>query len=317
MTEEGGDCRQTKAEEPKTAVSAGEALSSRPYQPGSVARLKVARVGEMGAWLDAGTGRTGDDILLHEKQQLHPVAVGDEVEVFLYLDPKRRLTASMRVPKMREGQIARLKVINVSRDGAFLDVGAERGILLPYAGMRGRPQVGEVVWAKLYTDKSGRLAVTMEVEDEMRRASRPATDVKVGSFVTGEIYNYTDSGAFLFSKERYIVFLANGELPNRPRVGATVTARVTFVRPDGRLNASLRPIKEKALNSDGEAILEFLKQRGGRMPYSDETSPAVIRDKFHISKAAFKRALGHLMKEGFIEERDGWTWLREDAKNDA
>ena len=152
----------------------------RKFGPSTVARLQVARVNEMGAFLDAQTGNTSDDILLHKTQQTHPVAVGDFVDVFLYLDPKRRLTASMRVPKMKEGQIARLRVINVSRDGAFLDVGAERGIFMPYAGMRGRPQVGEVVWAKLYTDKSGRLAVTMEVEDEMRRASKPATNVKVG-----------------------------------------------------------------------------------------------------------------------------------------
>lgn len=283
----------------------------RKFGPSTVARLQVARVNEMGAFLDAQTGNTSDDILLHKTQQTHPVAVGDFVDVFLYLDPKRRLTASMRVPKMKEGQIARLRVINVSRDGAFLDVGAERGIFMPYAGMRGRPQVGEVVWAKLYTDKSGRLAVTMEVEDEMRRASKPATDVKVGQMVTGAIYNYTDAGAFMFSNERYIVFIANKEMKDneRPRVGQVVTARVTFVRPDGRLNASLREAKEKALVTDSQRILSLLESRKGRMPYSDETSPEVIRDKFQISKAAFKRALGHLLKEGRIREQDGWTYL--------
>ena len=146
-------------------VQAGQAPRRRKYGPSTVATLTVARLGELGAFLDAETGDTHDDILLHRAQQTAPVAVGDRVKVFLYKDPKGRLTASMRVPKMEEGQIARLKVINVSRDGAFLDVGAERGIFLPYAGMRGRPQVGETVWAKLYTDKSGRLAVTMEVED--------------------------------------------------------------------------------------------------------------------------------------------------------
>jgi predicted RNA-binding protein (virulence factor B family) len=93
--------------------------------------MKVARLGEMGAFLDAETGNTSDDILLHTPQQTRPVQVGEEVEVFLYLDPKRRLTASMRTPKMKEGQIARLKVINTSRDGAVLDVGAERGIFMP------------------------------------------------------------------------------------------------------------------------------------------------------------------------------------------
>lgn len=282
----------------------------RSVHEGMVAVMRVARLGEMGAFLDAETGNTSDDVLLHSQQQTAPVAVGDEVEVFLYRDPKRRLTASMRVPKMKEGQIARMKVVNVSKDGAFLDVGAERGIFMPFAGMRGRPRIGERVWAKLYTDKSGRLAVTMEVEDEMRRASKPAEGVKVGDSVTGEIYNYTDSGAFLFSKERYIVFIDNKEMKVRPRVGETVTTRVTFVREDGRLNASLREIKEKAMVSDGEEILALLRERKGKMPYSDATSPEIIRDKFGVSKAAFKRALGRLLKEGRIEQRDGWTYLR-------
>lgn len=289
----------------------------RKYGPSSVATLKVVRVSETGAFLDAETGNTNDDIILHANQQISPVKVGDEVKVFLYLDPKRRLTASMRVPKMREGQIARLKVINVSKDGAFVDVGAERGIFMPYAGMRGRPQVGEIVWAKLYSDKSGRLAVTMEVEDEMRRAAKPAEGVKRGDEVTGQIYNYADGGAFMFSKERYIVFIDNREIDERPRVGETVTARVTFVRPDGRLNASLRPLKEKALSSDGEMLLAELKNHAGRMPYSDKTSPEVIKDKFHLSKAAFKRALGHLLKEGLIEQREGWTYLKEQCVDKA
>ena len=288
-----------------------EERKKRKYGPSTVVTLKVARLGEMGAFLDAETGNTSDDILLHKTQQMAPVKVGDMVTVFLYLDPKRRLTASMRVPRMKEGQIARLKVINTSRDGAFLDGGAERGIFMPYAGMRGRPQIGEVVWAKLYTDKSGRLAVTMEVEDEMRRASQPAVGVRVGDKVTGAIYNYTDSGAFMFSKERYIVFIDNKEIKDRPRVGEIVTARVTYVRQDGRLNASLREVKEKALITDSERILELLASRNGKMPYSDETSPEVIRDKFQISKAAFKRALGHLMREGRVVEQDGWTYLKE------
>ena len=298
-----------KGKEPETAPET-PVRKRRSVHEGMVAVMRVARLGEMGAFLDAETGNTSDDVLLHSQQQTAPVAVGDEVEVFLYRDPKRRLTASMRVPKMKEGQIARMKVVNVSKDGAFLDVGAERGIFMPFAGMRGRPRIGERVWAKLYTDKSGRLAVTMEVEDEMRRASKPAEGVKVGDTVTGEIYNYTDSGAFLFSKERYIVFIDNKEMKVRPRVGETVTARVTFVREDGRLNASLREIKEKAMVSDGEEILALLRERKGKMPYSDATSPEIIRDKFGVSKAAFKRALGRLLKEGKIEQRDGWTYLR-------
>ncbi|GAA0206363.1 CvfB family protein [Selenomonas dianae] len=284
------------------------------YGPSQVAELTAVRESELGVFLDAETGNTNDDILLHRVQQTAPVKIGDRVRVFLYLDPKRRLTASMRTPRMREGQVARLRVINVTKEGAFLDVGAERGIFLPYAGMRGRPQIGETVWAKLYTDKSGRLAVTMEVEDELRRASRPAENVRVGDRLKGTVYNITERGVFLFTEERYIAFIDHHEIPKRPRVGETVEMRVTYLREDGRLNASLRPPKEVARLEDADHILTLLKNHDGKMPYSDATSSEVIQDRFHISKAAFKRALGRLLKEGLIEQRDGWTYLSEENK---
>lgn len=285
------------------------------YGPSQVAELLAVRESEQGLFLDAETGNTNDDILLHNLQQTAPVKIGDRIRVFLYLDPKRRLTASMRIPRMAEGQVARLRVINVTKEGAFLDVGAERGIFLPYAGMRGRPKVGETVWAKLYTDKSGRLAVTMEVEDELRRASRPAEGVHVGDMLTGSVYNITERGAFLFTDERYIVFIDHKEIPVRPRVGERITVRVTYLREDGRLNASLRPPKEQAQTADAAAILALLTAHDGKMPYTDATSPEVISDRFHISKAAFKRALGHLLKEGRIFQSSGWTCLCEENKN--
>lgn len=287
------------------------------YNPSSVATLTVVRESDMGAFLDAETGNTNDDILLHKTQQTSPVKIGDKVEVFLYLDPKKRLTASMRTPKMREGQVARLKVINVSPDGAFLDVGAERGIFMPFAGMRGRPQIGEKVWAKLYTDKSGRLAVTMEVEDELRRASKPAIEVKVGAKLRGAIYNITEKGAFLFSEERHIVFIDRSEMLVLPRVGEEVEVRVTYVRKDGRLNASLKPAKEQSLPNDAQMILMLLQARNGKMPYTDATSPEIIKKQFKISKAAFKRALGNLMKERLIEQRNGWTYLLSVSDNNS
>ena len=199
----------------------------------TVAALKVVRTNDMGAFLDAGTGNSSDDILLHKTQQTAAVEVGDVVNVFLYLDPKKRLTASMRVPKMREGQIARLKIINVTKDGAFVDVGAERGIFMPFAEMHGRPQIGEVVWAKLYRDKSGRLAASMKVSDEMHRA------------------------------------------------------------------------KEKIFEVDAERIFAYMEAHGGKMPFHDKTPSQTIAKVFHLSKAAFKRAVGHLYSERRIDKTDG------------
>ena len=270
----------------------------------TVAALKVVRVSDFGAFLDAGTGKTSDDILLHKAQQTAEVKVGEVVTVFLYLDPKKRLTASMRVPKMREGQIARLKIINVTNDGAFVDAGAERGIFMPFAEMRGRPQVGEVVWAKLYSDKSGRLAASMKVSDEIRRASKPAVAVKRGDKIKGAVFNIIDAGAFVFSEEQYIVFIPQKDIPRALRVGEVVEARVTYLREDGRLDASLRAAKENALDKDAEKIFDFMKSNGGAMPFGDKTSPEKIRAVFKLSKAAFKRAVGHLYSQRRIDKID-------------
>ena len=280
-------------------------MKNKTLKPMTVAALKIVRMNDMGAFLDAGTGNTSDDILLHKTQQTAEVSIGEIVNVLLYLDPKKRLTASMRVPKMREGQIARLKIINVTNDGAFVDVGAERGIFMPFAEMRGRPKVGEIVWAKLYSDKSGRLAVSMKVSDEIRRASKPAENIKRGDKVKGAVFNIIDAGAFVFSEERYIVFIARKEMPRELRIGEVVEARVTFIREDGRLDASLREIKETALERDAEKIFSFMQKNGGAMNFHDKTAPDKIQAVFKISKAAFKRAVGHLYSQRRIEKIDG------------
>ena len=269
--------------------------------PMSVAKLKAVRDSEFGIFLDAGTGNTSDDILLHKNQQTAKIKIGDVVEVFLYLNPQKKLTASMKVPKMRVGQIARLKVINKSAEGIFLDVGAERGIFMPFAEMIGRPAVGDIVWAKLYIDKSGRLATSMKVADEIRRASVPAKNVRRGDKVKGAIYNITDSGAFMFSEEKFIVFIAQKEIPRALKCGEIVEARITFIREDGRLNASLIRQKEFARHDDAEKILKFLRENKN-VNLSDKTDPKKIYALFHISKAAFKRAIGHLLKKNLIQK---------------
>ena len=283
------------------------------HRPGDVCELKVVRENEMGAFLDAGTGNTSDDILLHKQQQDTPVKVGDMVKVYLYLDPHGRMTASRKLPKMREGQLGYVKVLSVTRDGGFVDIGAERGDFLPYSEMRGHVSPGQLVWAKLYRDKTGRQAVSMRVEEEMVRASKPAVDVKVGDEVTGTVYNILPEGFFLITMERYIAFIHRSEVPGgRLDFGQKVTGRIAFVREDGRINLSLRPQKEQARVLDADLILSLLEKRKGSMPYGDDTPAEIIKDVFGISKSAFKRALGKLMKDGKVKQENGWTSLIEE-----
>ena len=294
-----------------------EAASAVAYRPGDVVKLKVLRLSEAGAFLDAGTGNTSDDILLHKLQQSTPVQVGDEVEVYLYLDPRRRLTASMKLPGMREGQVAYAKVLHVTRDGGFVDIGAERGVFLPYTEMIGKIHPAQKIWIKLYRDKSGRPAVSMRVDKELAKAAKPVEGKKIGEALTGTIYNITREGFFLFTAERNIAFLHRSEAdPKRYlNCGDEVTGRITFIREDGHVDISTRKQKEYAMEDDSRAILELLRSRKGRMPYSDDTPVEIIKAKFGISKAAFKRALGRLMKEGKVYQESGWTILQEEPQD--
>ena len=152
-------------------LSAGN--SNKLLRENSIVQLPVTRVAKFGAFLDGGTGDTKDDILLHVNQQTRSVQIGDEVEVFLYHDPRGRLTASMHLPQIPVGQVGYVTVMLTTRFGAFVDVGTERGIFLPFSEMIGNVQKGQQIWVKLYEDKTGRLAVTMHVDEVMRKIALP------------------------------------------------------------------------------------------------------------------------------------------------
>lgn len=140
--------------------------------------------------------------------------------------------------------------------------------------------------------------------------AKPADNIKRGDTVKGKIYNVTEAGAFVITEDRNIGFIHRDESAEPLKTDMQVSARVTYVRADGRINLSLRPQKEIGRVVDAEKIMEYLRSRNGSMPFSDDTPPEVIRDKFGISKSAFKRALGKLYKDGLIEERDGWISIR-------
>ncbi len=166
-----------------------------------------------------------------------------------------------------------------------------------------------------YADKRVKLSMAERAKRrEVFKNAKPAQDVKRGDTLKGKIYNVTEDGAFVQTEENYIGFIHNDEQSHPLKAGMSVEARVTYVRPDGRVNLSLRPQKEYARVADAERILEYLKKRNGSMPFNDDSPPEIIKEKFGISKSAFKRALGKLLKDGTIYENDGWITLRKEDK---
>lgn len=255
-----------------------------------------------------GVYLTGDvpneRVLLPRSQVPEGAAIGDELEVFLYKDSEDRLIATRKEPKLTLHQVGYLTVIQVSRIGAFLDWGLDKDLLLPYHEQpRERVKEGQIVLVAVYLDKSERLCATMNVYPWLRTDSPYQT----GDQVTGIVYETSRNfGAFVAVDSIYSALIPRRELVRELKAGEIVQARVTSVKPDGKLDLSIREKGYLQIETDVETVLRMLNEGGGVIPFTDKASPELIREKTHMSKNEFKRAIGHLLKENRIiieEER--------------
>ena len=170
---------------------------------------------------------------------------------------------------------------------------------------------GQQIWVKLYEDKTGRLAVTMHVDEEMRAIALPFKEAKLGDTVTGTVYNETGEGLFLVTRDRHLAFIHKTELARSVRLGEEVTGRISYIRSDGRVNLALRPQKEKAMEGDMALLISCMERHGGLLSLTDKSDADLIKSTLGISKSAFKRAVGHLLKERKITFTEGKIRLKE------
>ena len=265
---------------------------------GKIQTLTVVKQVDFGIYL-AEAGETEERVLLPKKQVPSGVRTGDEVEVFLYRDSQDRLIATTAEPKLvLGGGAARLKVKEVTKIGAFLDWGLEKDLLLPFRQQTRKVQAGEECLAALYVDKSGRLCATMNVYDYLRKDSPYGKEDRV----TGTIYQISENfGAFVAVDDCYSGLIPSREFFGQVSVGDQVEARVTAVKPDGKLDLSIREKGYLQMEADARQVIRALEEFDGVLPFTDKASPEVIKRELSMSKNAFKRAVGHLLKEGRIE----------------
>lgn len=263
---------------------------------GKMQTLVILREKDFGVYL----GEPGDEehaVLLPKKQVPQGAAPGDSVEVFIYRDSKDRLIATTAVPKIQVGQTAVLPVKEVAKIGAFLDMGLEKDLLLPFREQSHKVRPGENCLVALYVDKSGRLAATMKVYPYMSADSPYSKDDRV----EGTIYEINEElGAFVAVDNRYYGLIPKRELHGGFYAGDTVSARVVKVREDGKLDLSPREKAYMQMDTDAELILKVIDEFDGVLPFNDKARPETIERELHMSKNAFKRAVGRLLKEGKI-----------------
>ncbi len=264
---------------------------------GSTARLSMIKSSKFGIYLGSDE-YPGLEVLLPNNQVPPDITLGDSLEVFLYRDSEDRLTATTTVPYITLYETAPLKVTDVTNIGAFLDWGLVKDLFLPFKEQTKRVRVGDTVLAALYIDKSDRLCATMHVYDYLYQDSPYQKD----DIVHGMVYEITDSfGVFVAVDNRYSALIPHNEMSRELHVGDEIDARIKEVTEEGKLTLSLQQKLKVQMGMDAGRILERLENAGGFLPFHDKTSPEIIKREFHISKAAFKRAIGRLKKQGRIE----------------
>jgi hypothetical protein len=267
---------------------------------GEAQTLEVVSTKEHGVYLSEDN-KSNDKILLPRNQVTKDMNIGDPIEVFVYKDSEDRPIATTTIPELAMGKVALLKVKEVTTIGAFLDWGLAKDLLLPFKEQTERVHTGEDVLVTLYIDKSDRLCATMKVYDYLDSNS----PYKKGDRVMGTIYQILDNfGAFVAVDNLYSGLIPTKELHRPLKVGDSIEARVTSVKEDGKLDLSVREKSYVQMDDDAEFIFQKLQAKEGFLPFHDKTDADVIKSEFNLSKNAFKRAIGRLLKEGRIEILD-------------
>lgn len=259
--------------------------------------LKVVKKVEFGVYL-ADEEDKEERVLLPVKQVPEGTTVGDQIEVFVYRDSKDRIISTVKEPLLKMGEVARLKVVDVNKYGAFLDWGLEKDLFLPFKQQTVRVNPMDTPLVSLYIDKSGRLCATMNVYSDLSKESPYKKDDKV----TGCVYQISrEFGAFVAVDDKYSGLIPQKEFFGDIQIGDTITARVTSVKEDGKLDLSIREKAYLQIEEDAILVMQVIDSFDGVLPFTDKASPEVIKREMHMSKNEFKRAVGQLLKNHKIK----------------
>lgn len=282
---------------------------------GQVASLKVARKAEFGYFLTDGE----EDVLLHENDTDITLNEEDEVEVFLFTDSRGRITATTTIPEVKVGEYGWAQVTDTKPGlGVFMDIGISKDMLLGEEDLPMKKSVwpikGDLLYITLRVHRNNRIYVKVATDPIIDEQRVEATRDDFNKNIQGHIYRTARVGSWIFTAEGFKGFIHESQRSVEPRLGEKVEGRIIDVKEDGTINVSLVPRKQEAQTEDSDKIYSYLMEREGAMPYWDKSMPEDIEERFGMSKGAFKRALGKLMKEGLVTQENGWTYKKDSAE---
>lgn len=266
--------------------------------------LKVVHYADFGLYLDGGQeGR----ILLPNRYVPKGTDVGDELDVFIYLDQEERPVATTEKPLAKVGDFACLQVAWVNEYGAFLKWGPMKDLFCPFREQKRRMEVGEryIVYVGV-DDESYRLMASAKVEHYFA-TGRPS--YKRGQEVDVLIWQKTELGFKAIIDNARPALIYGDQVFKRVRTGDRMKGYVSMVRPDGKIDVTLQPTGRKQTEDFAEVLLRYLQTHGGRCHLGDKSDAEDIKSLFQVSKKTYKRAVGELYKRRLITLSDAGIQL--------
>lgn len=258
--------------------------------------LRMIKKVDFGIYLD---GEKYGDILLPRKYVPPDTAIGDTIEVFIYLDSEDRIVATTLKPKALVGECAYLKVVEVNRIGAFMDWGLPKDLLVPYNQQQNPMQKGYSYMVYVYVDElTERIAASSRLEDYI--TDNP-DQLKPNQAVDLMIYGKSDLGFKAIINGKYLGQLFQNEVFRALHYGEKLKGYIKRVRTDGKIDLKLQQAAHLARNSLSETILQHLDENNGISTLTDKSPPEHIYNTFGVSKSTYKKALGLLYKNRQIK----------------
>lgn len=259
-----------------------------------------------------------------EVTQDEPIKIGDSVQGFIYENKDQKREMTQFYPFSQKDQYGWGTITEVRRDlGVFVDIGLnDKDVVVSLDDL---PQDRE-----LWPRKDDRLLIRLETDDKDRiwgkMADENVFEQLAANFpanlenknLVGTVYKTYDIGAFLITDQYYLAFVHNSQTYRPLRLGEKVKGRVIGVSQYGRLNMSVLPRAYEEIEDDAQMILMSLRREATKtLPFYDKSDANEIKQHFGISKSAFKRALGHLLKDNLItEDKDAGTISLKETDSD-
>jgi uncharacterized protein len=262
---------------------------------GGTNRMTVIKKVDFGMYLDGGEE---GEILLPMRYVPEDLKIGDEIDVFIYLDNEERLIATTEIPYAKVGDFAWLEVAWVNEFGAFLDWGLMKDLFVPFREQKMKMEIGNKYIVHVHIDEeSYRIVASAKIEHFFPEEEPP---YEHNDRVNILVWQKTELGFKVIVDNKYPGLVYEDEVFRHLQTGDRLEAYIDQVRPDGKIDLRLQITGRKHTEEFSEILKNYLKENNGECDLGDKSAADDIYARFQVSKKTFKKAIGDLYRQRLI-----------------